>query len=192
MGQVVGGRKSCSASSRFSPAIPIFRWRSRRPTSPAPSTWATCSSIPSSMRQVRWRRMCGERTLWLPGTDHAGIATRAHGRPATGRSRAHKARPGPRRVSKQRLGMERPTRRPHRRADEARRRSCDWSRERFTLDPGFSRAVREAFVRLYEKGLIYQRQLHRQLVPALPDRAVGSGSGARRDARPPVAHRAIR
>ena len=50
--------------------------------------------------------------------------------------------------------------------------SCDWSRERFTLDPGLSRAVREAFVRLYEKGLIYQAQLHRQLVPALPDRAL--------------------
>ena len=67
--------------------------------------------------------------------------------------------------------------------------SCDWSRERFTLDPGLSRAVREAFVRLYEKGLIYRGQLHRQLVPALPDRAVGSGSGARRHAGPSVAHR---
>ena len=50
--------------------------------------------------------------------------------------------------------------------------SCDWTRERFTLDPGLSRAVREAFVRLYEKGLIYRGQLHGQLVPPLPDRAV--------------------
>ena len=48
---------------------------------------------------------------------------------------------------------------------------CDWTRERFTMDEGLSRAVREVFVRLYEEGLIYRGRLHHQLVPALPDGA---------------------
>ena len=49
--------------------------------------------------------------------------------------------------------------------------SCDWERERFTLDEGCSKAVREVFVRLYEKGLIYQRRAYYQLVPPLPNLA---------------------
>ena len=105
---------------------------------------------------IRWRRMRGDNTLWLPGTDHAGIATqmvverqlRAEGvdRRQIGREAfeervwAWKAQYGGT-IKRQmvRLGT-----------------SCDWSRERFTLDPGLSRAVREVFVRLYEKGLIYR------------------------------------
>jgi valyl-tRNA synthetase len=105
---------------------------------------------------VRWHRMRGDNTLWLPGTDHAGIATqmlverklaeegldrRAMGRAAfEERVWAWKEQYGDR-IKRQmiRTGA-----------------SCDWSRERFTLDPGLSRAVREAFVRLYEKGLIYR------------------------------------
>ncbi len=105
---------------------------------------------------VRWHRMLGENTLWLPGMDHAGIATQmvverklaAQGidRRAIGREAFEakvwewKAESGDTiKCQMIRLGT-----------------SCDWSRERFTLDPGLSRAVREVFVRLYEKGLIYR------------------------------------
>ena len=107
---------------------------------------------------VRWHRMLGDNTLWLPGTDHAGIATqmvvdrklRAEGidRIAIGREEFErrvwewKAESGDT-IKRQmiRLGA-----------------SCDWTRERFTLDPGLSRAVREVFVSLYEKGLVYRGQ----------------------------------
>jgi valyl-tRNA synthetase len=112
--------------------------------------------------QVRWRRMSGVATLWLPGTDHAGIATQimvekqlaAEGlnRHDLGREKFEarvwewKEQYGGRIVEQmKRAGV-----------------SCDWSRERFTLDPGLSRAVREAFVRLYEKGLIYRGQCTRR------------------------------
>jgi hypothetical protein len=47
----------------------------RRPTSPAACTWATCSTRPRSDILTRWHRMCGDTALWVPGTDHAGIAT---------------------------------------------------------------------------------------------------------------------
>ena len=105
---------------------------------------------------VRWKRMQGMNTLWLPGTDHAGIATqmvverqlaeqkldrRTMGREAFEKKVWEwKAQSGDT-IKKQmlRLGA-----------------SCDWSRERFTLDPGLSRAVREVFVSLYEDGLIYR------------------------------------
>src|SRR3989442_543066 len=105
---------------------------------------------------ARWRRMKGDDVLWLPGTDHAGIATQmvvdrqvaAEGlsREAMGRAafveRVWKWREEYGRViiaQLKRLGC-----------------SCDWTRERFTMDPGLSRAVREAFVRLYEAGLVYR------------------------------------
>ena len=105
---------------------------------------------------VRWQRMKGKPTLWLPGTDHAGIATQV--------------------VVEQRLAEQSVTRR-----DVGREKflqvawewvnnsrasinlqhqmlgaSCDWTRERFTLDEGPSKAVRTAFVNLYNKGLIYR------------------------------------
>ena len=54
--------------------------------------------------------------------------------------------------------------------------SCDWSRERFTLDPGLSRAVREVFVRLYEKGLIYRGEYMVNWCPRCHDRALRPGS----------------
>ena len=105
---------------------------------------------------VRYRRMQGYNTLWLPGTDHAGIATQnvverqlaAEGtdRHAIGRQRfvervwRWKKESGGRIIHQlKRLGC-----------------SCDWERERFTMDEGLSRAVREVFVRLYEEGLIYR------------------------------------
>ncbi|HUW63200.1 MAG TPA: valine--tRNA ligase [Spirochaetia bacterium] len=105
---------------------------------------------------IRWRRMQGFNTLWLPGTDHAGIATQAKveeslaaeglSRNVLGRDKflervwAWKERYGGRITAQlRRLGS-----------------SCDWQRERFTMDEGCSRAVREVFVRLFEQGLIYR------------------------------------
>jgi valyl-tRNA synthetase len=105
---------------------------------------------------VRWHRMRGDITLWLPGMDHAGIATqmvverqlaeegldrRAMGREAfEQRIWQWKAESGGT-IKRQMMQIG---------------ASCDWSRERFTLDPGLSRAVRETFVSLFEKGLIYR------------------------------------
>jgi len=106
---------------------------------------------------IRYRRMKGYSTLWVPGTDHAGIATQLM-------------------VERDILKNEEVTREEMGRDEFLKRTwewkrkyggiittqirrlgaSCDWSRERFTLDDGLSRAVREAFVHLYEKGLIYR------------------------------------
>jgi valyl-tRNA synthetase len=106
--------------------------------------------------QVRWQRMCGKVTLWVPGMDHAGIATQIM-------VERHLATEG---LTRQDLGREKFEERVWKWkeeyggkiVDQMKRAgvSCDWSRARFTLDPGLSRAVREAFVRLYEKGLIYR------------------------------------
>lgn len=105
---------------------------------------------------IRWRRMQGYNTLWLPGTDHAGIATQA-------KVEEQLALEG---KTKHDLGREQFLertwewkRRYGNRITQQLRKlgtSCDWERERFTLDEGCSRAVQEVFVGLYEKGLIYQ------------------------------------
>jgi len=105
---------------------------------------------------VRWRRMQGYDALWLPGTDHAGIATQLM-------VERELAAEGTSRIE---LGRERFLERmwawKERHHDNIRRQldrmgaSCDWTRERFTLDDGLSRAVREAFVRLHREGLIYR------------------------------------
>ncbi|MBC7325799.1 MAG: class I tRNA ligase family protein, partial [Moorella sp. (in: Bacteria)] len=105
---------------------------------------------------TRWHRMRGDATLWVPGTDHAGIATQA-------RVEEELAKEG---LSKYDLGREKFLERvwawKHEYGNRITRQlrllgtSCDWSRERFTMDAGCSRAVREVFVRLYEKGLIYR------------------------------------
>ena len=105
---------------------------------------------------IRWHRMRGDNTLWLPGTDHAGIATQM----VVERKLAEEG------IDRRSLGRERFIERvwewKAQYGDQIKRQmvrlgaSCDWSRERFTLDPGLSRAVREVFVRLYEKGLIYR------------------------------------
>ena len=103
---------------------------------------------------IRWRRMQGYDALWLPGTDHASIATEAKiveamkkegltkediGREAfLERAWDWKAKYGGRIIEQlKKMGS-----------------SCDWDRERFTLDEGCSKAVLEVFCRLYEKGLI--------------------------------------
>ena len=105
---------------------------------------------------IRYKRMCGCNTLWMPGTDHAGIATQN--------------------VVEKQLQSEGLRRHDVGRKEFVKRvwqwrekyggiiiqqlkrlgASCDWDRERFTMDEGLSRAVREVFVQLYEEGLIYQ------------------------------------
>jgi valyl-tRNA synthetase len=108
---------------------------------------------------IRWKRMSGFDTLWLPGTDHAGIATQMI-------------------VEKELLRTEKKTRHDVGRAaflervwawkekygsriseqHKALGASLDWERERFTMDEGLSRAVREVFVRLHEEGLVYREK----------------------------------
>ncbi len=105
---------------------------------------------------VRWHRMRGEPTLWLPGTDHAGIATQV----VVEQRLAKQGR------TKEEIGREDFTRLVWEWADKSRKEirhqhqllgaSCDWTREKFTLDEGPSRAVRTAFVGLYHKGLVYR------------------------------------
>ena len=105
---------------------------------------------------VRWHRMRGFLTLWLPGTDHAGIATQMM-------VERQLAKEGKNRHSLGREGfVERvwEWRREYGGAilDQMKRlgASVDWSREYFTMDENLSRAVREVFVRLYEEDLIYR------------------------------------
>ena len=105
---------------------------------------------------IRWRRMQGYNTLWMPGMDHAGIATQnvverqlqneGTSREAIGREEflkrilQWKEKSGGTIIAQlKRLGA-----------------SCDWDRQRFTMDPGLSEAVRLVFVRLYEDGLLYR------------------------------------
>jgi valyl-tRNA synthetase len=105
---------------------------------------------------ARWHRMRGDRTLWVPGTDHAGIATQM----MVERQLAAE------KTSRQKLGRDAFQERVWKWKeqyggailDQMKRlgASVDWSREYFTMDTGLSRAVREAFVRLYEQGLIYR------------------------------------
>ncbi len=105
---------------------------------------------------IRWRRMQGYEALWLPGTDHAAIATEA-------KIVAAMAEEG---VTKEDLGRDGFMERAwawketygSRIVEQLKKlgSSCDWERERFTMDEGCSKAVREVFVRLYEKGLIYR------------------------------------
>jgi len=105
---------------------------------------------------ARWRRMKGEDVLWLPGTDHAGIATQM----VVDRQLQSEG------SSREALGREEFVKRVWRWKEEyggaiigqLKRLgcSCDWTRERFTMEPALSRAVREAFVRLHEAGLVYR------------------------------------
>jgi valyl-tRNA synthetase len=105
---------------------------------------------------VRTRRMQGFNTLWVPGTDHAGIATQN----AVEKDLAKEG------LNRHQLGRDKFEKKVwewretygNRILNQLRRlgASCDWSRERFTLDEGLSRAVNEVFIRLYKEGLIYK------------------------------------
>jgi valyl-tRNA synthetase len=104
----------------------------------------------------RYRRLCGDNVLWLPGTDHAGIATQN----VVERQLAAEG------VDRHQLGRQRfieavwQWRTKYGSAIIRQLKflgaSCDWSRERFSMDEGLSRAVRKVFVELYQQGLIYQ------------------------------------
>ncbi|MCR4435487.1 MAG: valine--tRNA ligase [Clostridiales bacterium] len=105
---------------------------------------------------IRWKRMQGYCTLWLPGTDHASIATEA-------RIVQAMAEEG---LTKESIGRDKFLERAWdwkkhyggRIVEQLKKlgSSCDWSRERFTMDEGLSEAVKEVFIRLYKKGLIYR------------------------------------
>ena len=105
---------------------------------------------------IRWKRMSGYSALWLPGTDHAAIATEA-------KIVAAMREEG---ITKEDLGREGFMERAWKWKEKYGGRiveqlkklgsSCDWSRERFTMDEGCSKAVKEVFVKYYEKGLIYR------------------------------------
>jgi valyl-tRNA synthetase len=105
---------------------------------------------------VRTRRMQGYNTLWLPGTDHAGIATQNAVEKNLAKDGKDRHLLG-RDAFVDRVWQWRATY-GDRIMNQLRRlgASCDWSRERFTLDPGLSRAVTKVFVDLYHKGLIYR------------------------------------
>jgi valyl-tRNA synthetase len=105
---------------------------------------------------ARWRRMNGDRVLWLPGTDHAGIATQM----VVERQLAQEG------LKRQDLGREKFVERVWQWKEyyggtiQKQMRvlgdSVDWTRERFTMDEGLSNAVKEVFVRLFDEGLIYR------------------------------------
>lgn len=106
---------------------------------------------------IRWKRMQGFEALWLPGTDHASIATEV---------RVLKTIEEAEGITKDQLGRDEFLKRAWAWRDEYGRiivnqmqklgSSCDWDKERFTMDEGCNHAVTEVFVRLYEKGLIYR------------------------------------
>jgi valyl-tRNA synthetase len=144
--------------------FPVPRGRDQRPyviVIPPPNVTGILHmghALNSSIQDIliRWNRMKGADTLWVPGVDHAGIATQN--------------------VVEKKLAKEKKTRWDVGReaflkevwkwknehgstiTHQLRRlgASCDWTRERFTMDEGLSKAVREAFVTLYERGLIYR------------------------------------
>jgi len=105
---------------------------------------------------IRYHRMKGEPTLWVPGTDHAGIATQLQVEKQLAKEGLTRAQLG--RDAFEKRMWQWKEQYGGQITHQIRRigASCDWERERFTLDEGLSRAVREAFVRLYEKGLIYR------------------------------------
>ncbi|MGQ9546093.1 MAG: valine--tRNA ligase [Dehalococcoidia bacterium] len=105
---------------------------------------------------VRWHRMKGEPTLWLPGTDHAGIATQVVVEQQLAKQGRTKEQIGRENFTKLIWQWANKSREEIRRQHQLLGASCDWTREKFTLDEGPSKAVRTAFVRLYDKGLIYR------------------------------------
>ncbi|MBC7691355.1 MAG: valine--tRNA ligase [Methylotenera sp.] len=112
---------------------------------------------------TRWHRMSGDNTLWLPGTDHAGIATQAQVEKAIAKEGKG---PSGRPLTRHDIGREEFLKRTWKWKEEHGTAitnqlkrlgsSLDWKRERFTMDEGLSKAVREVFVKLYEEGLIYR------------------------------------
>jgi valyl-tRNA synthetase len=116
---------------------------------------------------IRWKRMQGFNAVWIPGTDHAGIATQS----VVERELRKEG------TTRREMGREAFVERVWQWKEEygstiirqLRRMgcSCDWTRERFTMDEGLSGAVKEVFIRLYEQGLIYQGDYIINWSPAL-------------------------
>jgi len=127
---------------------------------------------------TRWHRMRGYNTLYLPGTDHAGISTQ----------RVVVKQLADQGIDYRALGREEFVKRVWKWKEESGGQilgqmrqigeSCDWSREKFTLSPELSHVVREVFVRLYEEGLIYREEPVGELVPGLFDGAQRFGGFA--------------
>ena len=105
---------------------------------------------------IRWRRMRGDNALWLPGTDHAGIATQLMVERQLEQEGTSRLQLGRERFVERVWGWKNEYHANIRRQLQRLGASCDWSRERFTLDEGLARAVRTAFVSLYGEGLIHR------------------------------------
>ena len=105
---------------------------------------------------IRYHRMKGYSTLWVPGSDHAGIATQLQVEKALNKEGLTREQIGRDKFLKRAWAWKEKYGGIITRQIRRLGASCDWERERFTLDEGLSKAVREAFVRLYEKGLIYR------------------------------------
>ena len=105
---------------------------------------------------TRWHRMRGEPTLWLPGTDHAGIATQVLVELELAKQGLTKTDIGRQRFLEMTWEWANKSRKSINRQHQLLGASCDWTRDCFTLDEGPSRAVRTAFVRLYHRGLVYR------------------------------------
>jgi valyl-tRNA synthetase len=144
------------ASPDFDPSIPPFVISIPPPNVTGELHLGHVMFVAIEDLMIRYNRMKGTPTLWVPGSDHAGIATQLQIEEALRKEG----------LTREKIGREEFLRRTwawkekygNIITNQIRRlgASCDWSRERFTLDDGLSRAVREAFVRLYENGLIYR------------------------------------
>ena len=166
-----GGSTPASSAPTPRARAAYFRSSFRRPTSPARCTWATCSSTPRSMSPIRWHRMRGDNTLWLPGTDHAGIATQM----VVERQLAEEG------INRRDLGREEFEERvwewkaesggTHQAADDAPRRELRLvARALHARSRPLARRARSLRPPV-RKGPHLPRRVHGQLVPALPDRA---------------------
>ena len=105
---------------------------------------------------IRWHRMLGDPTLWLPGVDHAGIATQVVVEKELARQGLDRHQIGREEFLKHVWDWVKKSRSAITHQHERLGASCDWSRERFTLDDGPVKAVKTTFVNLYNKGLIYR------------------------------------
>lgn len=105
---------------------------------------------------TRFKRMQGYNTLWLPGTDHAGIATQAKVEEQLAQEGTNRHQLGREKFLERVWAWKEQYGGTITRQLRKLGASCDWSRERFTMDEGCSKAVREVFINLYEKGLIYR------------------------------------
>ncbi len=105
---------------------------------------------------IRWRRMQGCNALWLPGTDHAGIATQVMVERELAKEGSNRRDLGRERFLERMWAWKAQYKDNISHQAKALGASCDWTRERFTLDPTLSQAVRHAFVSLHREGLIYR------------------------------------